>query len=181
MLADWPFDSVIISLHNMDGTKDIFVDRSVYDQGVMPAYSRALSQMAAMLLACPGARILGHFDYISRYVPGTPVRMDYAPLAEEFDALFATLIESGRALELNTRTVLKFQQLGLSGEQAWPDPAIFRRYADMGGAYVTLGSDTHQIGQAATLFPEALAYLRWVGIRQITHFVQGKPVVTSLY
>ncbi len=180
IIATWPFDSVILSLHNMDGNKDIFVDRSVYDQGALSAYSRALTQMVDMMSSCPDFTILGHYDYVSRYFPGQTIRMDYAPLAREFDALFEHLISHGKALELNTRTALKFKSQGLTGDQAWPDPAIFRRYLELGGQYISLSSDSHQSGQAATLFPEALDFLKSVGVRQLTHFVHKNPVLTPI-
>jgi len=180
IIATWPFDSVILSLHNMDGDKDIFIDRSVYDEGAYAAYSRALTQMVAMMSSCPDFTILGHYDYVSRYFPGQTTRMDYAPLAREFDALFEYLIVHGKALELNTRTALKFKSQGLTGAYAWPDPAIFKRYLELGGQYISLSSDSHQSGQAATLFPEAIEFLKSVGVSQLTHFVSKSPILTPL-
>ncbi len=176
----WPFDSIILSLHNMDGDKDIFVDHSVYDQGALAAYSRALTQMVDMMSSCPDFTILGHYDYVSRYFPGPTTRMDYTPLADEFDALFAHLIAHGKAMELNTRTALKFKSKGLTGASAWPDPAIYKRYLEMGGELISLSSDSHQIGQAATLFPEAIEFLKSVGVRQLTHFANRKPILTAI-
>ena len=180
IIAKWPFDSVILSLHNMDGNKDIFLDRSIFDQGIVDAYSRALKQMVEMMTSCPDFTILGHFDYISRYVPGKPRRMEYKLLAEEFDQVFHYLIDHQKSLELNTRTALKLSDLGLSGEAIWPDPQIFRRYLELGGKYVSLSSDAHQNGQAAKLFPEAIDYLKNVGVREITHFVKRQPILTAI-
>ena len=58
--------------------------------------------------------------------------------------------------------------------------AIFKRYLELGGQYISLSSDSHQIGQAATLFPEALEFLKAVGVSQLTHFVSKKPVLTPI-
>ncbi len=180
VIAQWPFDSVILSLHNMDDKKDIFIDASIFDQGIVDAYSRALTQMVEMMSSCPDFTILGHFDYISRYVPGKPRRMEYHLLESEFDAVFNYLISHQKSLELNTRTALKLRQNGLSGDAIWPDPQIFKRYLEMGGKYISLSSDAHQNGQAATFFTEAVDYLKKVGVREVTHFVNRQPVLTSI-
>ena len=180
IIADYPFDSVILSLHCMDNDKDIYVDRSIYDNGVNNCFSRALKQSVEMMQSCPDFTILAHFDYISRYVPGGPVRMDYRNLSDEFDALFRHLVQEGKSFELNTRSALKFRQAGQSPENAWPDPDIFRRYLELGGRFISLSSDTHQSGEAATLFSEALDYLRHVGVRELTHFEDMKPILTPI-
>jgi histidinol-phosphatase (PHP family) len=180
IIADYPLDSVILSLHCMDNDKDIYVDRSIYDNGVQDCFRRALRQSVEMMQCCPDFTILAHFDYVSRYVPGGPVQMEYRTLSDEFDALFRHLIQEGKSFELNTRSVLKFRQAVHSPENAWPDPAIFRRYLELGGRLVSLSSDTHQFGEAATLFPEALDYLRQVGVRELTHFEAMQPILTPI-
>lgn len=180
IVQDWPFDSITLSLHAMDYDQDICVSPGIYHDGIVNCYSRALSQMIDMMQAIPDFTILGHYDYVSRYVPSRVVRMDYQPLADEFDAVFRHLIAHGKALELNTRTTMKFQQLGVRGAAAWPDPAIFRRYRELGGELVALSSDSHQIGQAATLFPDAVDFLTSAGFRQVVHFENRLPVFTSL-
>jgi len=178
--AQWPFDSVILSLHMMDDKKDIFLDQSIYDQGINAAYSRALIQMVEMMSSCPDFNILGHFDYVSRYVPGRPVRMEYHRLAQEFDAVFAYLIANNKSIELNTRTALKLSHLGLTGDAIWPDPQIFQRYLEMGGKLISLSSDAHEVGQAGLLFDEAVQYLVKLGVTHLTHFVSRQPVLTAI-
>lgn len=180
IMADWNFDNVILSLHVMDDDKDIYVDRSIYDDGVLACYKRSLLQTVDMMKACPDFTILGHFDYVSRYVPGGPVRMEYGQMPEAFDAVFRHLIEHGKSLEFNTRTTLRFQQSGIRGADSWPDPAIFKRYLELGGQLISLSSDSHQLGQAATLFGDAIAYLQALGVQELTHFVNQKPVKTRI-
>lgn len=97
--------------------------------------------MVEMMGSCPDFTILGHYDYVSRYAPNRPIRMEYKFLATEFDAIFRYLIEHHKSLELNTRSALKLQQLGWSGDAIWPDPKIFKRYLELGGRYVSLSSD----------------------------------------
>lgn len=176
----WSFDSIVLSLHAMDGDHDIFMDRSVFSQGVEAAFSRALLQMVEMMQNVPQFNILGHYDYISRYVPGQVQRMNYQPLRDEFDALFKHLIENGKSLELNTRTIHKFLHSGLKDRDAWPDPAIYQRYRELGGELVSLSSDSHQSGQVGYLFAEAENYLIDAGFKAVTHFENQKAVLTPL-
>lgn len=176
----YPFDSLVLSLHAMDNGLDIFMNRQVFDQGVNEAYSRALTQMQEMMLQVPDFTVLGHYDYVSRYVPGKPLRMEYQPLRDEFDQLFTTLIHQGKALEFNTRTIFKFKQLGFKGMDAWPDMNIYKRYKELGGEFICLGSDSHQTGQAGYLFDDAAVFLKEAGFNAITHYENRLPVQTLI-
>ncbi|MDD2533658.1 MAG: histidinol-phosphatase HisJ family protein [Eubacteriales bacterium] len=180
IIAGWSFDSIVLSLHVMDDGLDMYLHKQIFNEGVLPAFSRALKQMNDMVQAVPDFTILGHFDYISRYVPRQTVRMDYQPLADEFDTLFRTLIMNGKSLELNTRTTQKLIHNGLKGQAAWPDQQIFKRYLELGGELISLSSDSHQLGQVATLFPEAIDYLRSLGVLYVTHFEDLKPILTKI-
>ncbi len=174
----WSFDSIILSLHLLDGL-DMFRDREIFDDGASAAYRRAIVRMLDMVQSCPDFDILGHFDYISRYAPQQP-RLCYKDAPAAFDALFSHLAANNKALEINTRTVSKFRQIGRSAIDCWPDPQIIRRYRELGGQLITLGADSHQNGQAGGLFAETIEYLRHLGVRHLAHFVNRQPVLTAI-
>jgi histidinol-phosphatase (PHP family) len=174
-----PFDGVILSLHILDG-EDPFVDTSVYRRGKTGLYERYLSAMRDMTCACPDFDILGHFDYISRYSPYPDRKMYYAEIPDAFDALFKALAARGKALEINIRTVRKLKSAGYGDQESWPDPAIIRRYLELGGPGISLGSDGHHPGQAGQLFDEGAAWLQSIGCRHTVHFSKRQVFIDRL-
>lgn len=177
--AEWPFNSVILSLHILEG-QDPFVLSSMYNSGKTDVYGRYLRQLTKMIIACPDFDIIGHFDYISRYAPYPDRKIRYADFADDFDALFHQMIESGKTLEINTRTIVKLQTCGYAGIEAWPDPAIIRRYLELGGNRISLGSDAHKPDECGHLFPETIDWLRSLGCRQTVHFEKRQAVFDNL-
>jgi histidinol-phosphatase (PHP family) len=173
-----PFDSIILSLHFLDG-QDIYLEPGVFSAGVVPAYRRSLERTLTMMEGFPDFTILGHFDYISRYAPDHQ-RLQYNHAPAAFDAIFRYLAAHGKCLEINTRTTLKRQQQGLAADLTWPDPQIIRRYLELGGKHISLGADSHQKGQAGLLFAEAAAYLKNQGVTHLTHYENRQPILMKL-
>lgn len=175
----YPFDSIILSIHVLDGL-DPYHQKEIYRQGKKSSYARYLAKLEQMITACPDFDIIGHYDYISRYAPWPDKRLDWADLPDHFDLLFKTMIQNGKALELNTATITKLLESGLVNDAAWPDPAIFRRYLELGGELVCLSSDAHIPDTVGKLLPEARQWLKDLGYRYITHFENRQPVQTRL-
>jgi histidinol-phosphatase (PHP family) len=178
-VRQYPFDAVIMSLHVVDSV-DPYYDPSFFNADKKKAYGHALNLMLEMIRTCPDFDIVGHFDYFSRYVSGQDRKMTLNLLGDEIDALFRAIIETGKALEINTRTVTKMQAAGFTGADAWPDPAIIRRYLELGGTLITLGSDAHKNSEPGSLLPEAAAWLESLGCRWLSHFKNRQAVVTPI-
>ncbi len=179
MTAEYPFDAVILSLHILDG-EDPYVTDKIYRRGKTVLYTRYLDQMREMMIRCPDFDILGHYDYITRYATYDDPKMRYRETPEAFDALFSVLIDAGKALEINTRTIIKLQKAGYTGDDAWPDPEIITRYIQLGGRRICLGSDAHQPGEPGGLFHETADWLRDLGCRQTTYYIGRQAIMTSL-
>jgi histidinol-phosphatase (PHP family) len=103
-----------------------------------------------------GFDALAHMDFPRRFIP------DYREPAELIDPILSTLIRSGISLELNSSPLRKGKGFSL------PSRTILRRYKELGGKYVTLGSDAHRSDEIGSGF-EHLA-------DHITSF-QFEPVV----
>jgi histidinol-phosphatase (PHP family) len=175
----WPFDGIILSLHILKG-EDPYTDKKIFRPGKIAVYAAWLREMTAMIHAVPDFDILGHYDYVSRYGPYPDRKMRYAEVPEDFDAFLGTLAAAGKALEINTRTAAKLQASGYAGDEAWPDPAIIRRYRELGGQLISLGSDAHLPGETGNLFPEAAAWLRRQGCSELVHFERRRVCRTAI-
>ncbi|MEG0774142.1 histidinol phosphate phosphatase [Clostridium sp.] len=81
---------------------------------------------------------LGHIDFISRYYPLEDKEIYYEDYCDYIDEVLKLCINNDIAMEINTRrlsNITAFNNL----------TKIFKRYKDLGGKYVTLGSDAHTL------------------------------------
>lgn len=175
----YPFDAIIMSLHILDG-EDPYTDKQIYRRGRKKVYGRYLEQLTEMIGSCPDFDILGHFEYISRYTDWPDCKITWQEQPDRFDALFRAVIDAGKTLELNTATIRLFQKSGYAGADAWPDPKLFRRYLELGGSQICLGSDAHDASGVGSLLPESREWLKSLGFRYLTHYAGRQPVMTSI-
>lgn len=87
---------------------------------------------------------VGHLDYVARYMPEPRPKFHYEAYADILDPILLFIIKGGKALEVNTA--------GLRAGLPWPNPHmdILKRYRELGGTKITIGSDAHR--------PEHMAY-----------------------
>jgi histidinol-phosphatase (PHP family) len=174
IVREGDFDAIISSVHMLGGL-DPYYTQDVYAAGRKAVYGGVLEQMAHMLRATRSFDVLGHFDYFSRYAPFPDKKMKYRDAPDAFDEVFRLCIGSGRSLELNTRTGYRLQD---EGDVDWlPDPDILRRYRELGGELVSLGSDAHQVEAVGRAIPEYRDWLSGLGFPRITVFIDRKPVL----
>lgn len=178
MMAIYEMDSIIASMHSME-YQDVYEYKdTLYARDKKEVYELYINYMADMLEDMEYANILGHFDYISRYSSYHPKKMFYRELADSFDRLFRVMIRNGVSLELNIGSQRAKE---CSGEpMGLPDPDILRRYRELGGELVSLGSDSHHQGYVGRDFDKTAAYLASLGFRYITHFEKRKAVLTAI-
>jgi len=159
-LASVPFDEVIGSIHLVDG-KDLY-ERTTYeglDQTEM--YGRYFTLMADMVRSNPFIDVLGHVDYIARYAPYKSPAITYDRWSDEIDDVLRSVIETDTVLEINTR---RFRDEKVRQELI----PIYRRYRELGGKMVTLGSDAHSTEGIAAHFSAAQDFAEAIGLQVVT-------------
>lgn len=147
-LKQVPFDIVIGSQHIVDG-QDIYYPAYYEGKRKEAAFHRYYALMAENVRRY-GAHIdvLGHIDYIARYAPYDNPEVSYGTFQEDIDAILRAAIETDTVLELNTRR--------LGSRTACKElMSVYTRYRELGGRYVTLGSDAHTASAIATNFGAA--------------------------
>ena len=102
---------------------------------------------------------LAHMDYIIRYIPdrGNTVYDSMSRHQEVIDKILRHVISAGKCLEVNTAGY----KYGLG--QPNPSSSILKRYRELGGDNITVGSDAHEPEQIAFAFDQAAALLRSLG------------------
>ena len=167
------FDIVIGSIHWVNHL-DPYQGDFYFNKSLKEAYREYLEYYIDCIRQFGDFDVLGHYDYISRYSPYTPKTLTYRSFKDELDALFKIAIENGKAIEVNTRSFLS-----RDGQQPPQfDPDVFKRYRELGGEMVTLGSDAHDRTRLAADFEYYAAKLRQCGLKYLTHFKERKPVLT---
>ena len=135
-LARAPFDEVVGSIHLIDGG-DIYEPSTYEGKTQQEMYLRYFSLMRDMVRQNPYIDTLAHIDYIARYAPYEQPGISYADWHDAIDEVLRAAIETDTALEINTR---RFGDRLAMKELA----PIYRRYAELGGRDVTIGSDAHR-------------------------------------
>ena len=116
--------------------------------------------------------VMGHLTLPVRYIlrRGYPMP-DLTPYRDRIDAVLKCLAEKGLGLECNTAK---------GGSPRLPDGDILRRYRELGGEVITLGSDAHTPEAVGAGIREAQELLRQCGFRYVCTFREKKPVFHKL-
>ena len=154
LAAAWDFDFIIGSSHLVDG-KDPYYPEYFESLGSKNGILRYFESILANVRAFDNFDVYGHLDYVVRYSP----EKSYEPLdyREIIDEILKALISRGKGIEVNTA--------GIASGMGYPHPNAFilRRYKELGGEIVTVGSDAHNSARVAADFDKAQAALEAAG------------------
>lgn len=169
------FDQVIASLHYLDDT-DPFWGEYYKDKDWKEAYGHYLETLyEEMKWAGPDIDIMGHYDYVARYAPYAKTGILYKDFPDLLDSVLKYLAENGKALEINTKTYQAY-----NGRLLTPDADLLKRYKELGGELISLGSDSHDAQRVGWNFEKFAHLLRNEGFKYITHFEKRRAVMTTL-
>lgn len=162
-LAKYPFDFVIGSIHYGDGQDfylgDFFKGKSQYQ-----SYLRYFDLVLEMVENFSNFDVLGHLDFIVRYGPFENKTYDYKDYKEIIDKILKTLIKREKGIEINTS--------GLRGhlKTTFPKEEILKRYKELGGKIITVGSDAHFNKDYYAGIDQAIDLLKSLGFTEISSF-----------
>ena len=159
-------DFIIASLHVLEGA-DVWADAYYIGLAKEEAYAKYLRGLARAVKTCSSFSVLGHYDFVAKYAPYSDRSVLLAHEPDSFDDIFRYLISNGKGLEINTAS--------WQGDALWGFD-ILRRYEQLGGEFITAGSDTHSVQRVGKRIPEALALASAAGIKYYATFDQLKPV-----
>lgn len=112
---------------------------------------------------------LGHLDYIVRYAPES-YRYDPNEFFDITDEIFKFMIRNDIALEINTSGWKK------AGRCQNPHFDFLKRYVELGGELITIGSDAHTPEYVAYQFEKIPELLKKAGLHQYCVYQKRKPV-----
>ena len=153
------FDLVIGSIHLVDDL-DIYYPEFFADKDKVTAYKKYFQQMATEA-SVADFDVLGHIDYICRTAPYDNPEIDYATFAAEIDEVLKIVVERGKVLEVNTRRFDKNHAV----EELVP---VYKKYRELGGRFVTIGSDAHRVAAVGNYFNRALEFVHELNLTPVT-------------
>ncbi|MDE6733077.1 MAG: histidinol-phosphatase HisJ family protein [Oscillospiraceae bacterium] len=164
------FDFIIGSAHQIDDL-DPYYPEYFDKMGDKNGISHFFDVMLSSIKAFDDFDVLGHLDYIVRYSHAK----SYEPLdfREVIDEILKAVISKGKGIEINTAGVGK---LGYPH----PHPFVLKRYKELGGEIVTIGSDAHDRTRVAADFQQAEQSLLDAGFRHYAVFRKRKPTFYSI-
>lgn len=175
-LARYEYDFVIGSIHNLRNMPD-FGDLDYKSMTEEKIYSLLDEYFNEMLLLAKwnGFDTLAHLTYPMRYiVQAGRNEIELSRFDGIVDEIFKTLITNGKALEINTSGLR--QPIG----KTMPTENYVRRYRELGGELLTLGSDAHFTEHVGAGIDEGYAIAERCGFDCVTYFVNRKPVKVKI-
>jgi len=164
-------DYVIGSVHELPGLLDFyFLDYTEHD--IPKLLDRYFEEVLA-LARTDCYDTLAHLTYPLRYLKNRAA-YDFSRHDAICDEIFRTLIAKDKALELNGS--------GLKYDLPFTDPdlSLICRYHDMGGRFLTIGTDAHFTKYLGYRMEILEQIARDAGFEEITYFDRHNPVCIPL-
>lgn len=168
----YPFDFVIASAHIFDGF-DPYLGELYDTMTEEEVFRYGFHYIAKCMRLIPDFDVIGHMDYIVRYAPHVAEQYFCNKLMDEIDEVLITAVEMGKGIEVNTSGM---KYLGF----CHPHMDILKRYRELGGEIITIGSDAHVPEHVAYEFKAAEEILKDCGFKFYTEFHKRKPIFKAL-
>lgn len=172
-LASGNFDFVIASshvVHGMDPYYPEFYAGKTEDEAYLEYFESILENLAVF----DNFDVYGHIDYVVRYGPNKNANYSYEKFQDVIDEILRQIIHKGKGIELNMAGF----KYGLNHPN--PTEEILRRYLELGGEILTMGSDAHAPEHIAYDYHRMKELLTKAGFHHYTVFQERKPVFFDL-
>ena len=152
-LARRNFDFVLGSIHFVDGL-DVYFQEFWEGKSVFEAERRYLEQTLECVQVHDQFDVLAHLTYIAKTsAHPAPRPVPYDQHREIVDEILRILVQKGKGLEMNTSGVDRCGGF-------LPTADYFRRFRELGGEIVTVGTDSHRCDRVGQYAREACDILK---------------------
>ncbi|PJI09355.1 MULTISPECIES: histidinol phosphate phosphatase [Clostridium] len=156
---NYEFDYVLGSIHFVNNI-DLY-DKIMYkDTSKRDVFEDYFKAMINCLECHDYIDSLAHIDYISRYATYDDPEIHYSEYSDYIDEVFKSIIDKGIVLEINTR---RLNKKDICDNML----AIYKRYNELGGKFVTIGSDSHDKDSIGMNFNNALEMAEACGLNPV--------------
>ncbi len=167
------YDFILASVHNLRNMPDFyFIDYSKHSiDKILKLYFNELAETAGF----EHFDSLAHLTYPLRYIKAKlGIVPDLTPYYNTIDEIFNILISNNKALEVNVSGL--FKDLGTT----LPDRDLIKRFKDLGGKYITLGTDSHNTDSVGKGLKNGLKTVTECGFDSYTIFEKHQPKLIKI-
>ena len=169
---NYDFDFIIGSSHLCHG-KDPYYPYFFEGRTEEEAYREYFTSILENVKKFQNFDVYGHLDYVVRYGPNKDQNYDYGKYQDVIDPILELLVEKEKGLEINTGGL----RHGMRDFN--PCTGILKRYRELGGELITIGSDAHKPEDIAIHFDRASQVLKNCGFqyyciyeKRVPHFIK---------
>ncbi|MGB8452596.1 MAG: histidinol-phosphatase HisJ family protein [Anaerocolumna sp.] len=173
LLDQYDFDFAIGSSHLINGIDPYYPEywlNKSNEEGIEVYFQSITDNVNAF----SGYQVYGHLDYIVRYAPDKNHSYTYEKYADIIDEMLKTIISHGKGIEVNTAGY----KYGLG--YAHPQTDVLKRYRELGGEIITIGSDSHKPEHLGYDFPKAEQLLISLGFKYYVTYEKQMPIFEML-
>lgn len=169
-------DFVLGSTHNLRNTTDFYYlqyQSLEHCYALLDTYMTELLELAQ--LDCFDC--MSHIGYTRRYMlaAGYDAVITLDRHGDHLDQIYRTLIQNGRGIEINCSG---FRHPGIA--TSIPDLLLLKRYRELGGEIITIGTDAHRVSDAGLFVREGYELLAEAGFRYVCLYRNRTPEFIKL-
>ena len=173
LAKSYDFDFIIGSSHLVNG-EDPYYPAYYENRTEEEAYRYYFQSELENIKKFQNFDVYGHLDYVVRYGPNGDRAYTYDKYKDVIDPVLMALIEKEKGLEINIGGMKRGMR------EFHPVSDILRRYRELGGEIITIGSDAHAPEDMASHFDTAAEVLKSCGFSYYTVFEKRVPQFRKL-
>lgn len=169
VLSRCDYDFVLGSVHYLRDRRDFYYLDYITENDPYEIYRMYLDEVLELVqLGCFDS--LAHITYPLRYIVGrSGIDFDEQRFYGRYDEILSLLAEKEKALEINTAG-------GRTTRFVVPDERMVRRFRELGGKYITIGSDAHRPAGVGGSLDEGVQMARAAGFDRVVYYSKHQPI-----
>ena len=174
IISHFDFDQILGSVHNLRGREDFYFMENFNEEEALADLKEYFDEIIEMLK-------WGHFDVVAHltyplryFYSKANITVDLNNFKNQIDEILKLTAKSDKALEINTAALR--QPLN----KLQPEIDVIRRFKELGGKYLTVGSDAHYAEHLAAGIDKAYDAAYKAGFENIAFFQKRTPMLMKI-
>ena len=169
-------DFIIGSVHTVNGVS-AYISEYFIGKTKKQAFNEYLENVLESVAPLSAfAHVIGHIGFVSKAygIPYDDVCLQYDEHKKQINRILKAIIKHNMGIEINTS--------GLRGraKNCMPDFDIVKRYKELGGEILTIGSDAHTPEHVGYGIELALDMAKSAGFEYVTVYEDKKPIFIKI-
>lgn len=176
VIASQHFDMILVSQHNtVEGEDVYYADFTQWSSKDIDDYLRSYFAYLVRIAKWDGYDVLAHLTYPLRYISGKhKISVDLHRYDDYLEELLKIAAQNGRGVEINTAGL--FQEI----KETAPPFYLIKRFRELGGEYITIGSDAHSAESLGKGVVSEMQEMHEAGFTHLTFYKQRQPLLFSI-